>query len=182
MSRMKSAVSIVVMIVVTQIGQTFAACKKDISLSDDLLDLLCKCRKEKNAFDGLTSKTRPAFTVSLTPTKALAAKEVIKFNKVWLNTGNIYDPKTGVFTVPMNGLYLVSSSMMSTHGKHLHCHMVKNGQLNVGAFGTGYSQGTLNAIMDLKRYDKLSIKQDGQSGEVVHGTHWSMFSAYLISE
>ncbi|XP_071140630.1 complement C1q-like protein 2 isoform X2 [Mytilus edulis] len=156
---MTSAVSILLMIVVIQIAQIFAACQK-----------------------GLSRKTRPAFTASLTHTKALGSNEVMKFDKIWLNNGGIYNPNTGVFTVPMNGLYLVSSSMMSYGVKQLHCHLVKNGQSNVGAFGKEYSQGTLNAVMNLQKDDKLFIKQDGGSDEPVTGAHWSMFSAYLISE
>ncbi|XP_071121307.1 complement C1q-like protein 4 [Mytilus edulis] len=174
---MKGVVSIVVMIVIMQIGQILSVCKKDNSLSEDLLDMLCKCRKH-----GFTRKTLPAFSVSLTTHKALAAGEVIKFDKIRLNTGNIYNPATGIFTVPRDGLYLVSSSLMAVNGKHLHCHMWKNGQSNVGAFGTNWSQGTLNTVMNLTTGDKLTIRHDNASGEEVFGSHWSMFSAYLITE
>ncbi|CAG2188159.1 unnamed protein product [Mytilus edulis] len=156
---MKGVVSIVVMIVIMQIGQILSVCKK-----------------------GFTRKTLPAFSVSLTTHKALAAGEVIKFDKIRLNTGNIYNPATGIFTVPRDGLYLVSSSLMAVNGKHLHCHMWKNGQSNVGAFGTNWSQGTLNTVMNLTTGDKLTIRHDNASGEEVFGSHWSMFSAYLITE
>ncbi|XP_063399936.1 EMILIN-2-like [Mytilus trossulus] len=139
----------------------------DNDLSEDLLNLLCRSRKHSTQIEGFTRKTLPAFTASLTATKALGAREFIKFDKVWLNTGDIYSPSTGVFTVPMDGLYLVSSSLMSVKGKHLHCHMWRNGQSNVGAFGTGWSQGTLNAVMDLKKGDTLSIRHHNSSGEDV---------------
>ncbi|CAG2255718.1 C1QL [Mytilus edulis] len=178
---MTSVVSIFPMIVVIQIAQIFAVCKKesDTGFSENLLDLLCKSRKQQTQINGLSRKTRPAFTASLTHTKALGSYEVMKFDKIWLNNGGIFNPNTGVFTVPMNGLYLVSSS----YGvKQLHCHLVKNGQSNVGAYGKEYSQGTLNAVMNLQKDDKLFIKQDGGSDEPVTGAHWSMFSAYLISE
>ncbi|CAG2188162.1 unnamed protein product [Mytilus edulis] len=156
---MTTAAIIFTMIGVIQIGQMVAAHKT-----------------------GLTRKTRPAFTASLTATKALVAKQVMIFDKVWLNNGDIYNPKTGVFTVPMNGLYLVSSSMMSDSGTHLHCHLWRNDQSNVGVFGTGYSQGTLNTVMDLNKGECLTIRHDNRNSENVYGVHWSMFSAYLISE
>ncbi|XP_063399013.1 EMILIN-2-like [Mytilus trossulus] len=179
---MKFAVSIVALIAVMNIGQMVVANKKDNTCSENLLDLLCKSRNQKTEIGVLTRKTRPAFTASRTHTKPIAANQVITFETVWLNTGHIYNPSTGVFTVPMDGLYLVSSSLMSTYAKHLHCHMWKNDQPNVGAFGTGWSQGTLNALMDLKKGDTLSIRHDNRKDEVVYGGHWSMFSAYLISE
>ncbi|CAG2257109.1 unnamed protein product [Mytilus edulis] len=156
---MTTAAIIFTMIGVIQIGQMVAANKT-----------------------GLTRKTRPAFTASLTAKKGLTAKQVMIFDKVWLNTGDIYNPATGVFTVPMNGLYLVSSSMMSDRGTHLHCHLWRNDQKNVGVFGTGFSQGSLNAVMNLNKGDSLTIRHDGGGNENVYGLHWSMFSAYLISK
>ncbi|OPL20147.1 hypothetical protein AM593_10652, partial [Mytilus galloprovincialis] len=165
LSRMTTAVIIFTMIGVIQIGQIVAANKIDNTFSESLLGLLCKSRNQKSEVGGLTRKTRPAFTASLTATKALAAKQVMIFDKVWLNNGNIYNPKTGVFTVPMNGLYLVSSSMMSDRGTHLHCHLWRNGQSNVGVFGTGFSQGTLNTVMDLNKGESLTIRHDNRNSE-----------------
>lgn len=108
---------------------------------------------------------------------------MIKFDKVWLNTGKIYDSSTGVFTVKKTGLYLVSSSVMAGGSQYLHCHLWKNNESTVGAYGLKYSQGSLNAVMELKRGDKLTIRHDGHNGtEKMFGRHWSMFSAYIISE
>lgn len=95
----------------------------------------------------------------------------------------MYDSSTGIFTVKKNGLYHVSASVMSNYGKSLHCHMWKNNEVNVGVFGYNYSQGSLNAVIRLKKGDKMTIKHDGNAkDELVYGGHWSMFSAYLISE
>lgn len=129
------------------------------------------------------NQERPAFTASLTSSITLQPNEVLKFDKVWLNIGNVYDPSTGVFTVPRNGLYFVSSTVMASRGLHLHCHLWKNNQSDVGMFGTDYSTGTLNTVMALKKGDRIYAKHDhNKDGEQLYGNHWSMFSAYLISE
>lgn len=129
------------------------------------------------------NQERPAFTASLTSSITLQPNEVLKFDKVWLNIGNVYDPSTGVFTVPRNGLYFVSSTVMASRGLHLHCHLWKNNQSDVGIFGTDYSTGTLNTVMALKKGDRIYAKHDhNKDGEQLYGNHWSMFSAYLISE
>ncbi|XP_076107066.1 heavy metal-binding protein HIP-like [Mytilus galloprovincialis] len=129
------------------------------------------------------NQERPAFTASLTSSITLQPNEVLQFDKVWLNMGNVYDPTTDVFMVPRNGLYFVSSTVMASRGLHLHCHLWKNNQSDVGIFGTDYSTGTLNTVMALKKGDRIYAKHDrNKDGEQIYGNHWSMFSAYLISE
>ena len=70
---------------------------------DKLLNSNGKCEASKPA------KKKPAFSVSLdhdidTTTTDL----VIIFNKVILNEGGYYNPDTGVFTCPWNGVYDIS--------------------------------------------------------------------------
>jgi hypothetical protein len=49
------------------------------------------------------------------------------------------------------------------------------------AFGTDYSTGTVNAVLQLKVGDKVFIKKDHRGGrETMLGRHWSMFSGYFI--
>ncbi|XP_071180303.1 complement C1q-like protein 4 [Mytilus edulis] len=125
---------------------------------------------------------RPAFTASLTTTKPIHSNEVVKFDKVWLNMENAYNPITGVFTAPRNGLYFVSSTVRATHSSRLHCHLWKNNQSTLSLFGTNYSTGTINSVMPLKKGDIIYIKKDKRAGETILGGHYSMFSAYLINE
>ncbi|CAG2212718.1 unnamed protein product [Mytilus edulis] len=124
---------------------------------------------------------RPAFSASRTSSKSLGLNEVLTFDKVWLNIGNGYEPTTGVFTVPKDGIYFISNTVMSTKGKFLHCHLWRNNESNVGSFGTDYSSGTLNTVMALRKGDKIYIKHDVYNNESIYGGHWSMFSGYLIN-
>jgi hypothetical protein len=51
------------------------------------------------------------------------------------------------------------------------------------AFGTNYSTGTLNTVLQLKKGDRVYIKKDSKhsnSAEYMQGRYWSMFSGYLI--
>ncbi|CAC5406968.1 C1QL [Mytilus coruscus] len=125
---------------------------------------------------------RPAFTASMRTDSTLHSNEIIKFDQVWLNMGNAYNPTTGVFTVPRNGLYFVSSTVMSLHAQHLHCHLWKNNQITFGLYGYNYSPGTLHSAMPLKKGEIIYIKHDNKAGESMLGRHYSMFSAYLIYE
>ncbi|CAC5406969.1 C1QL [Mytilus coruscus] len=125
---------------------------------------------------------RPAFTASMRTDSTLHSNEIIKFDQVWLNMGNGYNPTTGVFTVPRNGLYFVSSTVMSTVRHNLHCLLWKNNQITLGLFRLNYSSGTLHSAMPLKKGKIIYIKHDRGAEETMLGRHYSMFSAYLINE
>lgn len=107
--------------------------------------------------------------------------QIIIFDSVKTNVGGHYSPSTGVFTSPRNGLYMISATMRSTASKHLHCELWVNEGMKVKTFGTNYSTGTINAVLQLKTGDKVSIKKDHRSGEGIIGREWSMFSGYFIA-
>ena len=112
-----------------------------------------------------------------------SGSEVIVFDKVWLNSGNAYDPNTGVFTVPRTGLYMISTTVRSTYDTHLHCHLWKDNEALLAIFGTGYSTGTINPVMALSKGTRIYVKHDSNRiNEDILGSHYSMFSGLLLSE
>lgn len=130
-------------------------------------------------FTGHTSI--PAFTATLSKDLTPQVNQIIIFDSVKTNVGGHYSPSTGVFTSPRNGLYMISATMRSTASKHLHCELWVNEGMKVKTFGTNYSTGTINAVLQLKTGDKVSIKKDHRSGEGIIGREWSMFSGYFIA-
>ncbi|XP_076099259.1 complement C1q-like protein 3 isoform X2 [Mytilus galloprovincialis] len=135
--------------------------------------------------NGNTSKWRdiPAFTASLSDVKNINAKEIVKFDKVWTNNGNHYNPNTGIFIAPREGLYHVSTTLMSVSGKTLYAHICLNESRTVGLFpGTGYSEATANIVLHLKKGDKITVRGSGNHPYLYSSSaHYSMFSAYLIA-
>ena len=110
--------------------------------------------------------------------------EIIKFDSVRTNIGGHYSPNTGVFTVPRQGLYMLSATVRSSGGKHLHCALWVNDVMYERAFGTNYSTGTLNTVLKLKKGDRVYIKKDSKhsdASEHMLGKYYSMFSGYLIA-
>ena len=110
--------------------------------------------------------------------------EIIKFDSVRTNIGGHYSPNTGVFTVPRPGLYMLSATVMSTSGKHLHCALLVNDVVSERLFGTNYSTGSVNTVLKLKKGDRVYIKKDSKhsnSAEGMLGRYWSMFTGYLIA-
>ena len=76
------------------------------------------------------------------------------------NIGGHYSPNTGVFTVPRPGLYMLSATVRSYSGKHLHCALWVNDVMHERVFGTNNTTGSLNTVLQLEKGDRVYIKKD----------------------
>ena len=111
--------------------------------------------------------------------------EILKFNKVWTNNKNCYNPTTGVFTAPKTGLYQVSATVMSAKHKIVFVHLWQNENRLVGLYGAaGYNEAAANTVLNLKKNDRLYLKARGGSNAIYNHKEdpYSTFSGYLISE
>ncbi|XP_063422233.1 complement C1q-like protein 2 [Mytilus trossulus] len=163
---------------------TMAYCspKLDNGLMEDLLTMLIKFKGSKD-YTHAPRKLRdiPAFTASISGTKSVGKNEILKFDKVWTNNGNHYNPSTGIFQSPKEGLYQVSATVMSSSGKQLFVRIWQNETKMIGLYpGTGYSEATINMVLHLKKGDKVTVR--GEYGSL-HSSeqYYSTFSAYLVS-
>ncbi|XP_063397841.1 complement C1q-like protein 2 [Mytilus trossulus] len=123
----------------------------------------------------------PAFTASLSAPKSVGKHEILKFDTVWTNNGNHYNPSTGIFQVPKEGLYQVSATVMSANGKAIFVKLWQNDTKMVGLYpGTGYSEATINMVLHLKKGDTVTVR--GEDGQLHSSSHYySTFSAFFIS-
>ncbi|VDI10399.1 Hypothetical predicted protein [Mytilus galloprovincialis] len=126
----------------------------------------------------------PAFSASMTNAKVLGATEIVQFDKVWTNNGNDYDPHTGIFKSPINGVYQFSFTVMSSSGKSLLVYLWQNENRLVAVYpGNGYNEGTANMVLNLQKGDRVYVKCGGSDHGYIHtsnGYWYSMFSGYLI--
>lgn len=87
-----------------------------------LLDSKSPKDKQSKSYHG---NERPAFTASLSVHTLLTRRdEIVKFDRVILNRGAGYNPRTGVFTAPSSGLYQISATIMSSGGSKVHIYML----------------------------------------------------------
>ena len=162
-------------------GNIFDVTAHDHGIVDDLLNVILKLKK------GTTythPRKIPAFTAILSKDFTPSKSEIIKFDSVGTNIGGHYSPNTGVFTVPRPGLYMLSATVRSYSGKHLHCALWVNDVMHERVFGTNNTTGSLNTVLQLEKGDRVYIKKDpkyGSASEQMMGRHWSMFSGFLIA-
>jgi hypothetical protein len=76
---------------------------------------------------------------------------------------------------------MLSATVRSDRVKQLHCELWVNNVVHVRSYGTNYSTGSLTAVLQLKKGQRVYIKKDARSGERMLGRHRSMFSGYLIA-
>ena len=76
---------------------------------------------------------------------------------------------------------MLSATVRSDSRKSIHCALLVNNVVHEGAYGTNYSTGSLNTVLQLKKGDRVYIKKDSRSGERILGRHRSMFTGYLIA-
>ena len=111
-----------------------------------------------------------------------ATASTIRFDKTDRNEGNGYDTSSGIFTVPVAGLYNVYWHVLPYRGKSSEFDLMVNGKEKLRSFAymtNKYrtSSGFIN--IRLSKGDKVLIKAT-VAGAKLHGGRYSSFGAELV--
>nr|XP_033792643.1 EMILIN-1 [Geotrypetes seraphini] len=127
------------------------------------------------------------------------ATGTIAFDKVLVNDGNHYDPRTGVFTAPVDGRYFISAILTGHKDEKIEAVLSKSNYGIARIDSAGYqpeglenkpvadsksasgSLGVFNIILSLKRGDTICI--DLVMGKLAHSDEpLTVFSGILLYE
>nr|XP_022296734.1 complement C1q tumor necrosis factor-related protein 3-like [Crassostrea virginica] len=115
----------------------------------------------------------------------LKNQQTVIFDKVSLNEGNAYNQKTGEFTATVGGVYSFNWKILTSTGKYFITEIVHNGNaiaLNYcdgRGISTGYASTSNQAIIRMKKGDKVWIRTHGGHGIFANGG-WCDFSGYKV--
>ena len=112
------------------------------------------------------------------------ANDAIKFNDVSINVGNGYNPGTGKFTAPVDGIYLISLSYVQQNRYSSHVQLIKDGAMysDVHANHKNYDQLSKTVLIQLKKGQNIWVRLVKSSIYAVNGSRkYTTFSGYLIS-
>jgi hypothetical protein len=125
-----------------------------------------------------------AFTAILSKGISLGSNEVIKYDKVITNVGKAYTPSTGIFLVPLSGIYTVSVSMMGHPTNKIHLQLERNGselvRLYTGGAGS-YELVSHTINVELTRGDRVRVQRWKNTGQKLYGSYYNVFSAAFLN-
>ncbi|KAH9503560.1 EMILIN-1 [Bulinus truncatus] len=108
--------------------------------------------------------------------------DIIVFDDVLVNNGAAYNPRSGIFTVPVAGVYLFTATIVSGFNSTIESMITLNGQEVARVYSGAYKNrgsGTNTVILNLREGDDVWVALFYGNGNYVHGK-WSSFSGSLI--
>ncbi|XP_060580971.1 uncharacterized protein LOC132737658 isoform X1 [Ruditapes philippinarum] len=114
----------------------------------------------------------------------LGSNENIKFETILLNVGGGYHSQHGLFIAPKAGIYLFSTSVV-TSGTKLYARITKNGAPLAKAFGLGNTvmnaQGSVTVTTQMNIGDEVWVKHIYPPDGSLWGERLTSFTGVLIS-
>lgn len=115
----------------------------------------------------------------------LEHSQTIVFDHVYTNIGKGYNPKTGKFIAPFDGLYRFGSTGMSQGKDAVFLQMNKNGiEVARSTAQRNYNTADMEAILELKKGDVIEVTRRTNSNkqtERLHGNRLASFTGFLIT-
>ncbi|XP_048238284.1 complement C1q tumor necrosis factor-related protein 4-like [Haliotis rufescens] len=128
-----------------------------------------------------------AFSAGLSHHVTLPVGNTVKYDHVFTNIDNAYDPTTGEFTCPQTGIYVFQYHSLSRSNETLWVSLYQDYMYVNTAYAhttNDFAAAGNDAVLHLTRGDHVSIQSEGDDGVSLYGAPdeiYCTFSGYLIS-
>ena len=129
-----------------------------------------------------------AFLATIDAGRISPVPDPIIFDETRYNDGGHYDTETGMYTVPLDGLYVISATLRSQPDNDYSVRIVVDGSViadsrNSDGTGAGYMATTASVPLHLTTGQQVWVSPDNL--DATYGSTntlmYTWFSAYLIS-
>ncbi|XP_062579298.1 uncharacterized protein LOC134241252 isoform X2 [Saccostrea cucullata] len=138
--------------------------------------------KSLSALEWNMSSLVQSASMTTSDTSTTSGRRLV-FPHIILNEGNGYNSNDGVFTAPVNGIYLFYSSLTSYSTDYCSCYIVRNGSIKVRLYtGAAHDQSVSNMVLLLlQKNDRIWLKMAAGTRIYSNENSPSTFSGYLIN-
>ncbi|XP_076112102.1 complement C1q-like protein 4 [Mytilus galloprovincialis] len=150
------------------------------TVMEKLLDFVKELKQISSGTDCKNNHHKSiAFYATLSKSLTISGSSTVVFDKIFTNTGDAYDSKTGIFRAPVKGLYYFDCTFLS-FGTQLHLILMKNNnRLTYGHSFSNRDAGSMSGTLELEIGDKVFIQHYPKSQ--VLQDDYSSFTGYMIS-
>lgn len=112
-------------------------------------------------------------------------KQIFVFEQVVTNVGNGYNNSVGMFTAPVEGIYVFSTTLVSFHHINAHASFYRNADsLNimfVSGGEAGYDTTSATITLHLQKGDIITVR-NGDVNVSYYGYKHCSFSGFLLTD
>ncbi|XP_078317585.1 complement C1q-like protein 3 [Crassostrea virginica] len=133
----------------------------------------CSCQDQRKV----------AFTAAVKSHSRTWNSGTLIFNQVISNVGDGYNPKTGIFTAPMDGMYVFYVAAVEYQKQFLKLDILINNVLKVRLMGyssASYQTGTNMVAEYLRRGDVVSVVRNLGTGYHSESIPMTTFTGFMI--
>ncbi|KAL4229584.1 hypothetical protein ACF0H5_012622 [Mactra antiquata] len=111
--------------------------------------------------------------------------QVFIFDNVETNIGNAYNTNMGMFTAPVDGIYVFSTTLVSKHHVNAHASFYRNSNslntMYVSGAEAGYDTTSATITLYLSQGDIITVR-NGDSNVSYYGYNHTSFTGFLLNE